>query len=258
LEGVLDLASGLGITAVEIRDDPASLEENRVRSIAAKARDKGLLLSYGIKNDMMAKADAELFEKGVRLASACGASCVLRIMASQDALKTEGKRGYSAADMEALKATTETYGKIASKSGVLVAIEHAREPLYSAGGFYGISDLVQGVASRTVGLTFDPANATNKSLCKSPSTSSEVLKFVDEFGSRFHMVHYKTTRGGVVQPAIGDADTDNATLFERLSKVYHGVLCVEIPGSPSLNDTSASLRASVDYLKAEKLVKYFE
>lgn len=256
LEGIIDLAPGLSIRAVEIRDDAASLDEGRVRSLVSRASEKGLTVSYAIKNDMIAAGDKALFERGVKLASLCGQNSVLRILASQDALKAEGKLGYGSTDLETLKATAGAYGSVASASGVLVAIEHARDPLYGVGGFFGISDLVRGVNSKSVGLTFDPANATNRSLCKSPSTEKEVLGFVDEFGTRIFMTHYKTTSNGVVQSALGDADVDNSRLLERLSKVYRGVLCIEIPGSPALKDTNASVQSSINYLRAKGLFRY--
>lgn len=256
LESILDLAPSLDIRAVEIRDDLAALDEPRVKSLVSRAEEDGLALSYGIKNDMMAAGDRALFERGVKLASLCGPNCVLRMLASQDALKPEGKRGYSPEDLQALKTISEGYGDLASASGVLVAIEHARDPLHGVGGFFGIADLVRGMKSKNVGLTFDPANATNKSLCKSPSVEADILRFVDELGSRFFMTHYKTTSNGIVQATIGDADVDNASLFARLSKVYNGTLCIEIPGSPTLKDTNSSLQASLSYLRAKGLFKY--
>lgn len=258
LEGIVDLASKMSIKAVEIRDDAAALDEGRVRSLASRAREKGIVLSYGIKNDMMASTDRALFERGVKLASLCGPSCVLRILASQDALKAEGKGGYSPTDIETLKGTSETYGNLASASGVLVALENAREPLYGTGGSFGMSDLIRGIKSKSVGLTFDPANATNRSLCKSPSAENEVLRFVDELGSRFFLTHYKTTSNGATQAAIGDADVDNGRLLERLSRVYHRVLCIEIPGSSTLKETTSSVQASLNYLRAKGLDRYLE
>lgn len=258
LEGIIDLAPSLNVRSVEIRDDSASLDEARVRSLVSRAKERGLALSYGIKNDMMASGDRGLFERGVKLASLCGGNCVLRILASQDALKAEGKQGYSSADLETLKATAEAYGSTASASGVLVAIEHARDPLYGTGGFFGISDLVRGIKSKSVGLTFDPANATNRSLCKSPSTERDVLRFVDELGTRFFLTHYKTTSNGIVQGAIGDADVDNVRLLDRLSRVYRGILCIEILGSPTLKDTNSSVQASLSYLRTKGLFRYLE
>ena len=258
LEGIIDLAPSLSIRVVEIRDDLASLEEARVKSLVSRAREKGLALTYAIRNDMMAGGDKALFERGAKLASLCGTDCVLRILASQDSLKAEGKQGYSSTDLQKLKSTSEVYGGIASASGVLVAIEHARDPLYGTGGYFGISDLIRGVQSKSVGLTFDPANATNKSLCKSPSTERDVLRFIDELGTRIFMTHYKTTSNGAVQSTLGDADVDNARLLETLSRVYHGVLCIEIPGSATLKETNASLQASVSYLREKGLFRYLE
>ena len=205
---------------------------------------------------MMSGGDRDLFERGVRLASLCGRSTVLRMLASQDALRKAGKRGYSLADLEALKATLEAYGGVASASGVLRARENAREPLYGGEGFFGMADLISGAKPGDIGLTFDPANATTTSLCKSPSGEEEVLRFVDEFAPRVFITHYKTTKAGVVEAAIGDADVDNGKLLQTLSGPYRGVLCVEIPGSPTLKETAASVQTSLDYLRAKGLYRY--
>jgi sugar phosphate isomerase/epimerase len=258
LKGIIDLAPKFGMKAVEIRDDAASLDEVRVESLVSMARTNGLVLTYGIKNDMSLPEDRGVFERGVRLASLCGRDTVLRVLASQDSLKAEGKTGYSAAELERFISIAEKYGGLASASSVLVAIEHAREPLYRAGRFFGMSDLMSGIKTKSVGLTFDPANSTTKSLCRSPSTESEVLKFLEEFGSRIFITHFKTTRNGAVSAAISDADVDNQRLLESLSKVYRGILCIEIPGAPTLNETMANLQASIDYIRLRGLSKYLE
>jgi sugar phosphate isomerase/epimerase len=258
LEGIIETAPGYSIRAIEIRDDLGSLDEARVRSLRSRAGDRGLVLSYGLRNDMFAEGDKALFERGVRLASLCGSGTVLRIVAAQDALKAEGKRGYTLAELERIRAITEEYGKIASGSDVLVAIENARDPLYGDRDSLGMAELMRSVRSKNVGLTFDPANATNKSLCKSPSSESDVFRYVDELGSRFFMTHYKTTREGVVQTSIGDADINNVSLLERLSKVYKGILCIEIPGPATLKDTTSSVESSVSYLKSKGLFRLLQ
>jgi sugar phosphate isomerase/epimerase len=258
LERIIDSAPSYSIRAVEIRDDGAALDETRVRSLKSRASNSGLTLSYGIKNDMLMEGDMTLFEKGARLASLCGERTVLRIVSGQEALKQEGKKGYTPAELQRLSAIAESYGQIASNVGVLAAIENARDPLYGMGESQGMAELTRSIKSKNVGLTFDPANATNKSLCKSPSTEAQVLKFIDDFGPRIFMTHYKTTSNGVVQSSIGDADTNNASLLDRLSKVYKGVLCIEIPGSATLKDTNASLEASIAYLRDKGLFKYLQ
>lgn len=256
LEGILALASELGVRAVEIRDELATLQGPMVSHLASLAASSGLALSYAIKNDMLAPGDRALFERAVRLASLCGENSVLRVLASQDALKPEGKRGYSSEDIASLETIAEGYGEVASAVGVLVAIENARDPLYGSDGFFGLAELMRRVKSKNVGLTFDPANATNKTLCKSPSAEADVLRYAGELGQRIFLTHYKTTRNGVVQDSIGDADVDNASLLSTLSRVYNGLLCIEIPGAPGLKETSSSIRASISYLSANGLTRY--
>jgi sugar phosphate isomerase/epimerase len=258
LERIIDSAPSYSIRAVEIRDDGAALDETRVRSLKSRASNSGLVLSYGIKNDMLTEGDMTLFEKGARLASLCGERTVLRIVSGQEALKQEGKKGYTSAELQRLSAIAESYGQIASNVGVLVAIENARDPLYGIGEGLGMAELTRSIKSKNVGLTFDPANATNKSLCKSPSSEAQVLKFIDDFGPRIFMTHYKTTSNGAVQSSISDSDTNNASLLDRLSRVYKGILCIEIPGSATLKDTNSSLEASMAYLRDKGLSKYLQ
>jgi len=189
LEGILALASELGVRAVEIRDELATLQGSMVSHLASRAASSGLALSYAIKNDMLAPGDRALFERAVRLASLCGENSVLRVLASQDALKPDGKRGYSSEDIASLETIAEGYGEVASAVGVLVAIENARDPLYGSDGFFGLAELMRRVRSKNVGLTFDPANATNKTLCKSPSAEADVLRYADELGQRIFLTH---------------------------------------------------------------------
>ena len=112
------------------------------------------------------------------------------------------------------------------------------------------------ISSRGVGLTFDPANATSRSLCKRPAVESDVLKFASEFGERIFIVHYKTTLAGEVQPALGEGDVGTGRLFETLAKVFRGSLCVEIPGSPTLAETRANVERSFAYLRQVSLATF--
>ena len=259
LEGVLNLASEIGMKSVEIRDDLCTLMLDEVRKLKEKADAKGLSLSYAIRTEMLATGDRALFEKGVLSASACGGRRVLRAMASQDALKVEGKKGYIREELDRLVKISNEYGEFAAKHQVLVAIEHAREPLFGDGRtYFGMSDLLERVEAGNVGLTFDPANATNVSLCKASSTVGDVLRFVDMHLKRVFLVHYKTTKGGKGEPTIGDADIDHHMLFERLKRGYDHVVCIEIPGTESLDLTRKNLRASLNYMKEKNLMGYFQ
>src|ERR1700740_2637219 len=83
LEGIISLASSWRLRSVEIRDDIAALGEPRVKSLVSLAQDYGLILSYGIKNDMMSPDDKPLFERAAKLASLCGTGTIIRMLASQ-------------------------------------------------------------------------------------------------------------------------------------------------------------------------------
>ena len=116
--------------------------------------------------------------------------------------------------------------------------------------------MMREISSRDVGLTFDPANATSRSLCKSPAVEADVLRFASEFGHRIFIVHYKTTLAGEVQPALGDGDVGSERPFETLAKVFHCSICVEIPGLPTLAETKANVERSFEYLSRGSLARF--
>jgi sugar phosphate isomerase/epimerase len=259
LQKILELVRGYGIIrSIEIRDDGASLEEKEVQRLNSIAASAKIRLSYAIKNEMSSAADRALFEKGARLAATLGDGAVLRVLGAQELLKPEGKLGYSAEEGRRIARVAEEYGSFASALGVRVAIENAREPLFGDDRNWGMSELMRATSTgRNVGLTFDPANATSKALCKRPADEEQVLRFVSEFGDRIFLVHYKTTVGGQVRPTLEDGDLRSEKLFEALQRVFDGVLCIEIPGSSTLAETTADIERSLSFLRQERLARFF-
>ncbi len=258
LAKILELARGHGMRSVEIRDDGASLRDESVRTLRSVADGMGLGLSYAIRNEMSAGEDRVLFERGAKLASILGDKSVLRVLGAQEFLKPVGKLGYVPDEGTKIVNIVEEYGRIASKLGVVVAMENAREPLYGDGTCWGMAELIREIKSENVGLTFDPANATSRSLCKVPAIEADVLRFASEFGERIFLVHYKTTLGGEVQPALGEGDVRSETLFESLQTAFSGTFCIEIPGSPGLAETRLNFEKSVGYLRQDSLARFFQ
>ena len=72
------------------------------------------------------------------------------------------------------------------------------------------------------------------------------------------LVHYKTTDSGTPTPVIADADVDNERLFEELSGVYDGVVCLEIPPAESLAQCKANIAESLEYMRLKGLMGYFD
>ncbi len=257
LAKVLSFVRPYGVRSVEIRDDGASLEVESLRALRSIAEGMGINLSYAIKNDMTAEGDMLLLERAARLASEAGGRAVLRVFGAQELLKPPGKTCYSVDEGTRIAQVAEGYGRVASGFGARIAIENAREPLYGHHGGWGMAELIGAVTSHNVGLTFDPANATSKALCKSPASEEEVLRFASEFAKRIFLVHYKTTSGGEVQPFLGEGDVGSERLFEALSGAPDPCLCVEIPGSPRLAETAAAVERSFEYLRRPGLVRFF-
>ena len=113
------------------------------------------------------------------------------------------------------------------------------------------------ISSKYVGLTFDPANSTSKSLCKAPATEADVLRFASAFADKIFLVHYKTTTGGEVQPALAEGDVRSEKLFGSLG-AFQGTVCVEIPGSRDLTETKLDLEKSFSYLRQDSLARFFQ
>jgi sugar phosphate isomerase/epimerase len=261
LDELLILGQGLGFRAMEIRDDEVALSPEAVQGLREKADGLGLSLSYAVKNDLLTPGDEERFGQALDRACLLGEWAVMRMLLAQSVLK--GKKGYTREELGQLIGISCRYGAMAKTKKILMAPEHAREPLMGDGSsYFGLGEYLAGTCllcedSSAIKFTFDPANATNTSLCTSPSCGEEVLGFLETFKARIGLVHYKTTQGGAVQAVIGPADVDHRRLFARLHEAYAGVFCLEIPGKADLESTKADLVASLEFMEKEGLLSQF-
>ena len=264
LGGLVDFAEEQGFTAMELRDEEASYGLDVVGDFVKDTGAKSIEVTYAIKNDMFEQGDEEHFRRGLERAALCGDGAVMRILASQSALAAAGKKGYTRDEVEKIARVAASYCDIAEEKGIFLAIEHAREPLFGDGStYFGLADILETLEASdgipaNLGVTFDPANAVFTALCKAPTTSDEVLEFLDTKNQFIALVHYKTTRNGELTPVITDADVENEALFAKLAKVYDGIVCVEIPGAGDLAECHRNIDASLDYIRKMGLMGYFE
>lgn len=263
LGGLVDFAEDEGFLAIEVRDDEASLAVDNVQDFLKDAAAKGIDVSYAIANDMLHEDDRALVDRGVQRAALGGEGVVLRLLASQSALAPSEKKGYTADEVKQISATAREYAARAAEKGVFLAIEHAREPLWGdAKTYFGLEDIFDALRESggvpvNLGITFDPANAVFKSLCKAPTEPEKVLEFLEAHSEYIALVHYKTTTGGEPTPVITDADIDNEALFAGLSKAYDGTVCLEIPSAGNLLECRANIERSLEYLRKVGLMGYF-
>ncbi len=261
LGDLLSLGKELGLKAMEIRDGEVSLGEEEIRDLKGKADGLGMQLTYAIKNDMVTPGDEEKVRKALDRACLLGEWTVMRMLLAQSILK--GKKGYTREELGQLIGISCRYGTYAKQKKVLMAPEHARDPLMGDGvGYFGLGEYLAGTCllcedSSAIKFTFDPANATTTSLCTATACGEEVLGFLETFQARIGLVHYKTTQGGVVQPVIGPGEVDHKRLLSRLHRVYTGVFCLEIPGKADVASTRTDLVSSLKFLEGEGLLQYF-
>lgn len=263
LGGLVDFAETQGFTAIELRDDDALVAMSDVENFVKDAKAKGIEIFYAIKNDMLETGDRTLVRRGIERAALCGDGAVMRMLASMSALATEGKKGYTRAETDRIAQIAAEYAGMAQEKGIVLALEHTREPLFGDGEtYFGLDDIFKtltatGGVPANLGITFDPANAMFTALCKAPTTAEKVFEFLEANAQLVYVVHYKTTRGGKPTPAITDADIDNEKLFAALAKVYDGIICVEIPGAAGLAECHRNIDASLEYLRKQGLMGYF-
>lgn len=263
LGGLVDFAEQQGFAAIEVRDDSASYPVEEIQNFVKDAQAKNIEVTYAVKNDMFEEADRALFEKGVERAVLCGEGTVLRFLAAQSALAVPEKKGYTKQEVQRIAQVASTYAQIADKKGIFVAVEHAKEPLYGdANSYFGLADIFKeleasGGVPTNLGITFDPANAVFVTLCKAPTTPDKVFQFLEEHNQYVALVHYKTTVNGKATTVITDADIENEDLMGQLSKVYDGIVCVEIPGAGSLVECHKNIDESLKYLRKMGLMGYF-
>jgi len=262
LAGILEFAGEEGFLAAEIRDAAGDIPLDELDAVVEDAASREMALSYAVNNDCLIPGDRDTLTGAVIRAAACGEGTVARILASQSVLAEKSRKGYTAAETDRIVMALRDYADIAAEKGIVLALEHAGEPLYGDGdSFFGLHDIIvaleaTGGMPSSLALTFDPANAVFTALCKAPVGPEKVFEFLGKHSHYIAMVHYKTTSSGELSPVIADADIDNERLFEELSAVYDGVLCLEVPAAETLDECRSNVLTSLEYMRKNGLMGY--
>ncbi len=263
LGGLVDFAEEQGFRAVELRDEEASYSLGEVGDFVKDAGAKEMEVTYAVRNDMLQSGDEALIVRALERAALCGEGAIMRMLGSMSALAAADRKGYTRDEVVRIAGIAVRYSALAEEKGVILAMEHTREPLFGdAETYFGLADVLDEVGKHeeqvaAFGITFDPANAVFTALCKAPTSEEKVFEFLEAYNEYVGLVHYKTTRGGAPTSVIADADIDNEALFARLAKVYDGIVCLEIPGAADLHECRRNIDASLDYIRKNGLMGYF-
>lgn len=136
----------------------------------------------------------------------------------------------------------------AEASGVLISIEHSRQPLRVTRELIRRASVLieaSGVIARgNLGVCFDPCNLVTSALEKEdPVAETAALPLEDIF-----MFHVKQSRGGAALPFVDEGDVDwRAVLRLTRDKGYEGLALFEIAPSDRVWD---NLERSRDYVSA--------
>jgi len=234
LREIVEFSRQSGIQAVELREECVEdYEEERLKKLASEYKD--LTFTYATNNNCLDEEDEQKVKGAVDLASTLSDIPILRLLAAGGIIKRERRR-YSSIEKDEIAEKLSRYSSYASKKGVALGLENAREPMED------IKEIIDKVSSLSLGVTFDPGNLTSISIEQGdPFQALGILE-----PSEIKIVHLKQTIKGEPQNTVCDGDIDIKRLLDELSKKgYNGIICLE---PRSGKNSESAIKRSIEYM----------
>ena len=234
LQDIVDFAKENGFGAIELREGCVEdYDGEALRQLMQ--RYKNIHFIYAIKNNCLDERNEDKVKGAIHLSASLSGEPILRLVADGGIIKSE-KRRYTSEEKDRIVNKLKIYADIASRHGVMLGLENAREPMED------IKYLIDQVGSTLMGVTFDPGNLTSIAIEKEdPLKALESLRV-----SEIKLVHLKQTINGEPQTHITQGDIDIKKLLDRLNGMgYEGIICLEPRPAKGCRD---GIKSSIEYM----------
>lgn len=245
LRELIAWAAGRGFSWVEVRDPNVEMTRGELLDLKAFAEKLDVRLHYAWDNQDTLKED-DRFYQGMENAAVFGEGTCCRVLIAPNTVK--GKKGYTAKEMETILPILGAYVKKAKEMGICLCFENSMEPIFGDGAsWFGMNELLERCPGMYV--TFDAANATNRTTCVNPS-EEELLRYYQKFSDRIFYFHLKVTKDHQLLDTVeAEGDFRVEKLFEAFSQNPDMKICLEIPQQPDLVRMTAAVDRSMEVLE---------
>jgi sugar phosphate isomerase/epimerase len=245
---LVDLASELGCSWVEIRDPSASLSLDECKQLMAYAKSKNIEIGYALQVGLLDPAFWEIFTRGLANAPVFEGPRTIRTLAAGPEFANDPKKKtWTLSELYRAVQKANRAANAARAAGLKYVVENAFEALKGDGvtGF-GLTEFAANVNSNQF-FQCDVANffATSRVLTK----PEEAKAFMEKYAGRMPYIHIKSSSPEhKVLPVLGPNELDFDTVFALLTKNKVRYAAIELTQPDTYEECAGNLKKSFDYL----------
>jgi len=245
---LVDLASELGCSWVEIRDPSGALSPEQCKELMAYAKSKNLELGYALQVGLLDPAFWEIFSRGLANAPAFEGPRTIRTLAAGPEFDKDPKKTtWTLSELFKAVRIANRAANLARAAGLKYVVENSAHALKGDGitGF-GLTEFAANVNSNQF-FQCDVANffAVSRVVPK----PEEAKAFMEKYAGRMPYIHIKTsTPEHKVPPVLGPNELDFDTVFALLTKNKIRYAAVELTQPNTYEECAGNLQKSFEYL----------
>jgi sugar phosphate isomerase/epimerase len=245
---LVDLASELGCSWVEIRDPSGALSPEQCKELMAYAKSKNLELGYALQVGLLDPAFWEIFSRGLANAPVFEGPRTIRTLAAGPEFDKDPKKTtWTLSELFKAVRIANRAANLARAAGLKYVVENSAHALKGDGitGF-GLTEFAANVNSNQF-FQCDVANffAVSRVVPK----PEEAKAFMEKYAGRMPYIHIKTSSPEhKVLPVLAANELDFDTVFALLTKNKIRYAAVELTQPDTFDECANNLKKSFDYL----------
>jgi sugar phosphate isomerase/epimerase len=245
---LLDLASELGCSWVEIRDPSGSLSPEDCKQLMAYAKSKNLELGYALQVGLLDPAYWEVFTRGLANAPLFQGPGTIRTLAVGPEFDNDPKKTtWNLFELFKAVQVANRASNAARAAGLKYVVENSLHALKGDGvtGF-GLTEFAANVNSNQF-FQFDVANFFSSS--RVVPKPEEVMAFMEKYANRIPYIHVKSSSPEhKAMPVLGPNELDLDTVLAFMTKNKIRYAAVELTQPETYEECAGNLKKSFEYL----------
>jgi sugar phosphate isomerase/epimerase len=245
---LMDLASDLGCSWVEIRDPSGVLSPEDCKQLMAYAKSKNLEIGYALQVGLLDPTFWEIFSRGLANAPLFeGPRTIRTLAAGQEFAKDPKKATWTLFELCKGVRIANRAANLARAAGLKYVVENSAHALKGDGvAGFGLTEFAANVNSN---LFFQCDVANFFSVSRVVAKPEEAKAFMEKYAGRMPYIHIKTSSPEhKTLPVLGPNELDFNTVFEILTRNKIRYAAVELTQPKTYDECAGNLKKSFEYL----------
>ncbi len=245
---LVDLASELGLSWIEVRDPNAVLTPEECMQLAAYAKSKNIEIGYALGVGLLDSAYWEVFSRGLTNAKVFEGPRTIRTTAAGSEFGNDPKKTvWQLKELYKAVQVANRGANAARAAGLKYVCENAFEAIKGDGvtGF-GLTEFFANVNSNLF-FQFDTANffVTSRVVTK----PEDAQAFLEKYANRMPYVHIKSSsKEHKPTPVLTENELAFDTIFSILAKNKVRYGAIELPQQDTFEACTNNLKQSIEFL----------